>query len=831
MFFICAILFAACCSFAADWSDVATKPSQVQVDGKPYYEISSAKELAWFSNEVASGKNNINAILKNDIVLWDSVSGDTNYWTPIGLADSLAFEGIFDGNGKTINGVRSEHSLEKVDTVFNGFFRFVGEKGIVKNFTLKNSLITSEHLGSDTVMTLDEFVKNTPFFFSVVGCVAGVNKGLIDSVRVLDVEPIAKGSSSTRTVVKDSARISSVMVNGYVMRYFVGGVVGLNKGAVTHIRANDVHVSPHGSMVTMYMGGIVGANVGTVSESLSEASLDDAVPAMLGGICGLNEGTLEYVKMTGDMETYDGMVGGIVADNRGAVAWAQYTGSIGYTWAGQGASLGGIAALNSGTISKCFYGMEDSERKLIRTNLGDNGFGISPEAYAGGIVARQSKGGSIDECGVRATSIGISTKSEKSGSIYTGGLVGIDSGYVDNSFVAINNLSGKGNKNPLYNIVLVDGTHHYNYYDSVLLQTDVPRDTSGIDKSLMKSPKFTWLLNTKFRQEGNKGVWCNGGAYPLLAVDGRRPSYSVARYVNGMPFDTVYTDCDGHAVWGDSIPDPSSGKALKNWQFKNGDKMVDVAADNVFTRDTSVYALLENIEGLFFTVIFKDYNDTILQVFNDVGYGRTPAYSGTPLFRDSAETKYAYKFIGWTPEISPVYGNQTYKAVYDSTVRYRTVCFNLKESYFKCTQAYYGQVGVECPENPTQESDELYDYTFESWSLDCKTLVVKSDTSVFAKYTAHRKGSSSSSENDVESSSSTVGIRMVANSVPLRYSVTANQLHLEGLELNKAVALFDVQGNLVKREVVSTERMSIPLSRGGMYVLRYNGKSLKIFVP
>ena len=95
MFFICAILFAACCSFAADWSDVATKPSQVQVDGKPYYEISSAKELAWFSNEVASGKNNINAILKNDIVLWDSVSGDTNYWTPIGLSQNLAYEGVF----------------------------------------------------------------------------------------------------------------------------------------------------------------------------------------------------------------------------------------------------------------------------------------------------------------------------------------------------------------------------------------------------------------------------------------------------------------------------------------------------------------------------------------------------------------------------------------------------------------------------------------------------------------------------------------------------------------------------------------------------------------
>ena len=593
MFFICAILFAACCSFAADWSDVATKPSQVQVDGKPYYEISSAKELAWFSNEVASGKNNINAILKNDIVLWDSVSGDTNYWTPIGLADSLAFEGIFDGNGKTINGARSEHSLEKVDTVFNGFFRFVGEKGIVKNFTLKNSLITSEHLGSDTVMTLDEFAKNTPFFFSVVGCVAGVNKGLIDSVRVLDVEPIAKGSSSTRTVVKDSARISSVMVNGYVMRYFVGGVVGLNKGAVTHIRANDVHVSPHGSMVTMYMGGIVGANVGTVSESLSEASLDDAVPAMLGGICGKNEGTLDHVKMVGNIENVTGFVGGIVSENHGRVTWSEYTGSLGRAGDG-GVSIGGIAAYNTGTISKSFYGFIDKSQALrLTATLDDFGLGISPEAFAGGIVARQSNQGIVEDCGVHISWLVLGNNGKTSTSMYSGGIVGIDSGSVYNSYAAFYKISSIGNKAPLYNVV-VGGKHEGNHYDSVLMQTPFPKDTTGLEQSLMKSSKFAWILNTKYKTESNRNIWCYNGDYPVLARDGRKPTYSVIRYVNGVVFDTAYTDCNGRMVWLDSMPDPLKDKTPNGWKIMNGSKMVNINSGYVFAGDTSIYTTDEN---------------------------------------------------------------------------------------------------------------------------------------------------------------------------------------------------------------------------------------------
>ena len=837
MFFVIVLLFATIFGFASEWNDFAEEPSLVQDGGKSYYEISSAKELAWFSKQVASGKTEINAVLKNDIVLWDSLSGDTNYWSPIGPSDSLAFEGIFDGAGKTIFGARSEYSLEKVDSVFNGFFRFIGENGVIKNFTLENSIIQVEHLGSDVVLPL-ELLQNMPMFYPVAGGVAGVNRGLIDSVRVTDCEVIAKGTYSTR-VVQDST-LASIMVNAYTMAYFVGGVVGLNKGAVNHAHVNGLIVPAHGSMITMYMGGIVGLNVGTVSESRTEGDLKDKFPSILGGICGRNEGTLDHVKMVGDMETVTGYVAGIVGYNTGLVEWAEYTGSLGRAGDG-GVTIGGIAAYNSGKISKSFYGfIEGSKALRLSATLDDFGLGMSPEAFAGGIVARQSSEGVVEDCGVRVSWIVLGNKGTKSGSMYTGGLVGVDSGSVYNSYAAFYKISGIGNKAPLYNII-PGGAHEGNHYDSVMMETPFPRDSTGLEQSLMKSPRFAWMLNTKYQTMANRNIWCHNGSFPVLALDGREPTYGIVRYVNNMVFDTVYTDCDGHAVWGDSIPDPSTGKMIGGWKLKDG---VDVGPQFVFSRDSSIYASVENSAGLFFTVTFKDYNDTVLNVLKNVAYGKTPVYPAVEPFRDSAELKYRYKFTGWTPEISPVIEDQTYKAVYDSTVRNYKVALEVAyapgATRWNYVEAYYGQVGIDCGEDPTMESDDEYDYVFKGWSLDCKTLVVKSDTLLYAIFTPKKKNAESESSSSVaesssssakSSSSSTERISIVAARGMLKYTVERGWIHLSGLTFAEPVSLFDVQGNLVKREISTGSNLSIALDRRGIYILRYRGTIYRVFVP
>ena len=684
--------------FAAEWTDFAAQPAEVSLGGKSYYEISSAKELAWFSKQVASGKTEINAVLKNDIVLWDSVSGDTNYWNPIGPSDSLAFEGIFDGAGKTISGARSEYSQENVDAVFNGFFRFVGEKGVVKNFTLEKSVIQVEHLGSDTLYSFDQ-IANMPIFYPVVGNVVGENRGLVDSVRVIDCEAVAIGTFSSR-VVNSGSTAASIMVNAYTMYLYVGGVVGHNRGSVTHAYVNGLIVPPHSTMISMYMGGVVGANEGTVSESRVEGDLKDDYPSVMAGICGLNRGTLDHVKMVGDMSTVTGLVAGIVGENRGLVEWAEYTGSLGRAGDG-GVTIGGIAAYNLGKISKSYYGVTEGTKTLkLSASLTDpSDMGISPAAYAGGIVAKQSNDGVVEDCGVRASWIILGTKVSNTVGMYTGGLVGADSGSVYNSYAAFSKISEVGNKAPLYNVIL-GGEHVGNHYDSVMLEKAFPGDTTGLEQSLMKSPRFAWMLNTKYQTVSNRNIWCHNGRFPVLALDGRKSTYGIVRYVNDIVLDTVFTDCSGLAVWGDSISDPNTGKKIGNWQLKNGDKTQNVGPQYVFSRDTSIYASVENADWL------------------------------------------------------------------------------LKEKSSSSSQA-----------------------------------------------------ESSSSSSEPGSSSGTISVQVPLASASLKYSVERGRIHLSGLTFAEPVALFDVQGNLVKREISTGRDLSIALDHRGMYILKYMGTSYRVFVP
>ena len=106
---IFATLLLVCPLVFANWDGSVKKPSIREIDGKEFYEIATPENLAWFAVQVNKGKLNYNAVLVNDIVVWDSpVSSETTPWIPIGIerdTDLQGFKGVFDGNGYKVSGV------------------------------------------------------------------------------------------------------------------------------------------------------------------------------------------------------------------------------------------------------------------------------------------------------------------------------------------------------------------------------------------------------------------------------------------------------------------------------------------------------------------------------------------------------------------------------------------------------------------------------------------------------------------------------------------------------------------------------------------------------
>lgn len=118
------LLFLATNLFAAAWTGATSEPENMKkIDGKPFYVITNADELAWFGEQVNGGRTNINAVLVlvNDI----DVSG-ASYPT------MNTFEGIIDGGGKKL--------------ISNGNGSFINT--LTKSASLKNIIVDHPYKSS-----------------------------------------------------------------------------------------------------------------------------------------------------------------------------------------------------------------------------------------------------------------------------------------------------------------------------------------------------------------------------------------------------------------------------------------------------------------------------------------------------------------------------------------------------------------------------------------------------------------------------------------------------------------------------------------------------------
>ena len=158
-------------------------------------------------------------------------------WTPLcdanGQSYNYYYTGIFDGGGYTISNL----VIKRSGTIEQGFFRYIGATGVVKNLTLKGSVdgnnktagIASLNRGTIEGVTMNGTVKGR----LQVGGIAGYNYGLITGCTTNgNVEYVAGAEtySGGITGMNDGGRVIECYNRAKVTgNYRTGGIAGQNQ--------------------------------------------------------------------------------------------------------------------------------------------------------------------------------------------------------------------------------------------------------------------------------------------------------------------------------------------------------------------------------------------------------------------------------------------------------------------------------------------------------------------------------------------------------------------------------------------------------------------------
>ncbi|MDR0441997.1 MAG: InlB B-repeat-containing protein [Treponema sp.] len=281
-------------------------------------------------------------------------------WTRIGYGEP--FTGTFDGNGKTITGLRIDVSSDT-----QGMFGVIGPNGVVKNLGLVNCSVSG---------------------YQSVGGVVGQNMGKIENCYTTGT---VKGTSSIGGVAgtNESGTIQNCYATGSVSgTNYVGGIAGMNNGTIKNCYATG-NVSGSSTV-----GGIVGQNGGTIQDCYATCRVDGSGDNV-GGVVGYNDSGAEIqnCSATGPVSGSGNYIGGVAGSNgsNGTVQNCYATGNV----TSDTGVAGGIAGHNNGgTIQNCYSRGSVEGSQSVGGVAGENS-GTVQNCYATGIVSGDSESGGI----------------------------------------------------------------------------------------------------------------------------------------------------------------------------------------------------------------------------------------------------------------------------------------------------------------------------------------------------------------------------------------------------------------------------------------------------
>ncbi|MFD0959309.1 chitobiase/beta-hexosaminidase C-terminal domain-containing protein [Paenibacillus chungangensis] len=263
---------------------------------KMIYEISTEAELSGLAEIVNGTVLGVERFdfAGREIRVTNPIHIQSAEWTPIGIRETAAFKGTFNGNGHLIDG----YSISAQATqVFAGLFGVIAAEGHVKNVKAEPLSI----VGTDTAGALAavnrgkvtgsevHLADDTTISGKKVGGVLGVNRGALTGIK------LTSGSEAAIEVTVDEG--------------VAGGIVGDNERDIT--AQSMIDFSYQGKVTSLVpnatLGGFIGKQVGNVTGINLVAQMkvvSDGEHVIAGGVIG------QYT--SGDMENVQIMLPGAV---------------------------------------------------------------------------------------------------------------------------------------------------------------------------------------------------------------------------------------------------------------------------------------------------------------------------------------------------------------------------------------------------------------------------------------------------------------------------------------------------------------------------------------
>lgn len=697
---------------AAAWTGSMSEPENMKkIDGKAFYVITTADELAWFADQVNGGKSTVNAVLANDIMFGANTSSRTTQpWTPIGKDDNHTFNGTLDGNGYTIYGLYARNLK------FTGLIGVLGSEGLLKNLKLQKGLREKNSAIADDV-EIAAFVSH--------------NKGMIQNCFTGDTIFLNESINSEN--------------NKYSVN--VGAIVGVNEGDLEYDYSDGI------IDILTYDVNTTTANLGNCSQRYSDRS------TYIGGVVGRNLKTIWYAENKGNIrirsygEGYGGYLygGGVVGLNSGEIKMSKSNGQIDADSKRCANYIGGIAGSNYKN-ALIEHSINYSSLSLQPTydnaegHVGDCSYSCTRISQEGGIAG--SNWSKVKN------SYSIAPKIEYKRKIDVGAVIGKNqkkTGSVENVYFNSDALT-------------------MNSFGS---DSGTVSNVAGMTTTNMQKDQFAWILNTTYGKASNDAVWSRTDGYPIFATEQNKAIYKVVFNDDGVMINR-YTNYKGLVTFPEN-PEPAEGFIFKGWYNSEDIKVkpstiftADQTVNAVYVEASDVYwtinffntdskmTLLQtkqyqhgsivSYEGntptkemtAQYTYTFKGWNvepinavddfdyyavyDSVVRsytiVFNNFDgskiesgsfkYGIIPSCSKTPTRTATAEWTYSHK--GWKPALDYVTGEATYVATYDSSkVEYKVTFMNGVDVIDE-QMVPYGEAAV-APTDVTRDG-----YKFTGWN-------------------------------------------------------------------------------------------------------------------